>query len=150
MIRLANPDDVAAITACATEAYEKYVQRIGTKPAPMVADFAAAVGQENVYVSVDSADEVQGFIIFYPRTDHMHLENVAVTDSNRGKGIGRKLIEFCEQQAMKAGHDSVELYTNAKMTENLTLYPRLGYTVVGRGMQDGFDRVFFRKDLGQI
>ena len=42
---------------------------------------------------------------------------------------------------------AVELYTNAQMTENLSLYPRLGYAKTGRRMEDGFDRVFYRKEL---
>ena len=34
------------------------------------------------------------------------------------------------------------------MTENLELYPRLGYREVDRREEDGFSRVFFRKRLG--
>jgi hypothetical protein len=33
------------------------------------------------------------------------------------------------------------------MTENLTYYPRRGYTETHRMQQDGFQRVFFRKRL---
>jgi hypothetical protein len=31
------------------------------------------------------------------------------------------------------------------MTENLAYYPRHGYTKTHRALQDGFQRVFFRK-----
>ncbi len=30
---------------------------------------------------------------------------------------------------------------------NRSLYPRLGYSETGRRMEDGFDRVFYRKEL---
>ena len=33
------------------------------------------------------------------------------------------------------------------MTENLKLYPYLGYQELGRWNEDGFDRAFFRKEL---
>ena len=33
------------------------------------------------------------------------------------------------------------------MTENLTYYPRYGYTETHRAQQDGFQRVFFRKPV---
>jgi hypothetical protein len=33
------------------------------------------------------------------------------------------------------------------MTENVALYPRLGYSEVGRGRDAGYDRVYFRKDV---
>ena len=36
---------------------------------------------------------------------------------------------------------------NAAMTENLTLYPRIGYVEVARRSEDGFERVYFTKDL---
>lgn len=43
-------------------------------------------------------------------------------------------------------HDLVS--TNAAMTENLVFYPRLGYVEVDRGVDDGYDRVYFTKDVG--
>jgi ribosomal protein S18 acetylase RimI-like enzyme len=100
-----------------------------------------------LHVSTDDAGAVDGFIVFYPRGDHVHLENVAVSIGAQGKGVGKTLIDYCETSAWKAGHDRIELYTNEKMTENLTLYPHLGYVEIGRRREDGFDRVFFRKTL---
>lgn len=41
----------------------------------------------------------------------------------------------------------IRLYTNEAMTENLSYYPRHGYTETHRGEQDGFRRVFFRKQV---
>lgn len=39
----------------------------------------------------------------------------------------------------------MELYTNAKMTENLTLYARLGWRETDRRTEQGFERVYFEK-----
>ena len=33
------------------------------------------------------------------------------------------------------------------MTENIAYYPALGYAEIGRWEEDGFNRVFYRKDL---
>lgn len=33
------------------------------------------------------------------------------------------------------------------MTDNLSIYPRLGYVEVERRLEDGFNRVFFEKRL---
>ena len=41
----------------------------------------------------------------------------------------------------------IRLYTNAAMTENLSHYPRRGYTETHQAHRDGFHRVFFRKRL---
>jgi len=61
--------------------------------------------------------------------------------------IGRALIAHVEAMALAAGTRAVELYTNVNMTENQTLYPRLGYSEISRGVEDGFERVFYRKAL---
>jgi hypothetical protein len=41
----------------------------------------------------------------------------------------------------------VRLYTNAAMTENVGYYARHGYRETHRALDEGFDRVFFVKDL---
>ena len=39
------------------------------------------------------------------------------------------------------------LASNAAMTANLALYPRLGYRRTGRRVENGYDRVYFEKEL---
>jgi ribosomal protein S18 acetylase RimI-like enzyme len=143
-IRTAAPEDLDAIRRIARAAYALYVPRIGREPAPMVADFAAAIAAGQVWVA---GAPVAGFVVGYPRGDHWHLENVAVDPAEQGTGLGRALVMHAEAVARAAGGRAVELYTNAKMTENQALYPRLGYHETGRGAEDGFDRVFYRKTL---
>ena len=145
-IRPATLEDVPQVEACAEAAYEIYVEAIGKKPAPMVADFAGAQAAGQLHVA-EVNGEVAGFVVFYQRKDHVHLENVAVSPDHQGKGVGRALVDFVEQDALARGLAAVELYTNVKMTGNLTLYPALGYSEIGRWSEDGFDRVFFRKVL---
>ncbi len=114
----------------------------------MVADFASSVRDGHAYVALDRAGSVCGFSVFYPRGDHLHLENVAVAPGYQGRGLGKLLIEHCEQSARTLGCGAVELYTNEKMIENLGLYPALGYVETGRRHEDGFNRVYFRKIVG--
>jgi len=141
MIRQAVPSDEPAIRAIARASYTRYVAAMGREPAPMVADFGAQIAAGQVWVTEG------GFIVFFERDDAMFLENVAVHPDAAGQGIGKALIGHCEAVARKAGLPAVTLYTNAKMTANLSLYPHLGYAQVDRRMEDGFDRVYFRKCL---
>ena len=46
---------------------------------------------------------LQGFIVFFEEAGHMLLENVAVFPRASGRGVGRALIEFCEQANNPAG-----------------------------------------------
>jgi predicted N-acetyltransferase YhbS len=57
----------------------------------------------------------------------MFLENVAVCAATSGQGIGKSLIQFCEAEARRLGFATVHLYTHERMTDNLSIYPRLGY-----------------------
>jgi ribosomal protein S18 acetylase RimI-like enzyme len=145
-IRQARMTDLHGIRRCAEAAYGIYVPRIGKPPAPMVADFARLIGDGKVHVLSDGS-AIAGFAVFYLRGDHVHLENVAVHPDFQKRGHGARLIAYAEQFATEAGANAVELYTNIKMTENLSLYPSLGYEEAGRRHEDGFDRVFFRKIL---
>ncbi len=146
-IRPARQADVAALQACAESAYSIYVERIGRKPAPMIADFTTQIADGLVHVAADPDDRVAGFVVFYPRDNSMHLENIAIDPAHQGTGLGRALVAFVEDRARAVGLPSVDLYTNVKMTENQKLYPRLGYLEVDRRSEDGFERIYFRKDL---
>ena len=145
-IRKAVSSELESVRTCALAAYQMYVDRIGREPAPMVANFAASIKGGRLYIAGEEG-RLAGFVVFYAKSGQLHLENVAVSPDFQQRGIGKKLIEFVEQQARTAGYPRVELYTNAKMTENLGLYPRLGYQQFDRRIEDGFDRVYFKKDL---
>ena len=148
-IKPATIGDLAAIRSCAEAAYQIYVHKIGRKPAPMVADFEEAISKQIMFVArlEHAPSNIVGFVVFYKRGDHMHLENVAVDPQTQGKGVGRALISLVEQSAQAEGCKAVELYTNEKMTGNLTLYPKLGYGEIERRQEDGFNRVYFRKKI---
>ena len=146
MIRLAVASDEADIRDCAEQAYARYVPLMGRKPAPMVADFAAQIAAGQIYVVTDDPGGFQGFIVFYAEDAHIMLENVAVLPRAAGRGVGKRLIGFCEEAARQRGMN-VHLYTNEKMTENLSIYPKLGYVEVGRRTENGFNRVYFEKTL---
>ena len=142
----AQPADAAAVSGCVRAAYAEYVERIGREPAPMAADYAALIAAGEVWV-VRAGAAIAGVLVLRPQPPSLLLENVAVAPGQRGRGLGRALIAFAEERARAAGLDAVTLYTNERMTENLTLYPALGYTETGRGVEDGYARVYFRKPV---
>ncbi|WP_111733257.1 GNAT family N-acetyltransferase [Roseovarius amoyensis] len=146
VIRSADPDDEPAVRTCAQAAYAPYIPLIGKEPAPMMADFAAQIAASQVHVA-EEAGRFAGFITFFPEDGHMFLEAVAVSPAAKGRGIGGRLIGFCEDQARRLELASVRLYTNEMMSANLSFYPHLGYVETGRRHEDGYDRVFFGKRL---
>lgn len=113
----------------------------------MIADFASLVAQKKVWV-LDRSD-IDGFIVMYPKNDALQVDNVAVDPLLHGQGLGGALLAFAEDEAKRLGITELTLYTNAQMTENLSLYPSLGFREVGRRKEDGLDRVYFSKTLLQ-
>jgi GNAT superfamily N-acetyltransferase len=145
-LRRAQPADVAEIRAVAQAAYEPYVARIGRPPAPMTADYAAAVDRGEVWVAAaDGA--IAGLLVLVQFPDHVLLENVAVRPDVQGTGIGARLLALAEDQARHLGLSQIRLYTNVAMTENLAYYPRHGYIETHRAEDGGYSRVYFSKHL---
>jgi len=75
------------------------------------------------------ADELAGLIETIERPDHLLIENVAVAPAFQGKGVGRRLMAHAERLAVELGRTELRLYTNARFTENVALYRRLGYRI---------------------
>jgi ribosomal protein S18 acetylase RimI-like enzyme len=146
MIRPAVAGDVPAIDALVRDAYAMYVPRIGREPAPVTADHAGLVAAGRTSV-IEADDEVAGVIVLIPGGAHLLVENVAVAPKAQGRGLGRELMAFAERRAAQLGMAELRLYTNQLMTENLALYPALGYTETGRRVEDGFARVYFSKRI---
>ena len=145
-IRIATIEDRLAVEAIVKAAYIHFVPRIGREPAPMGDDYAALILTHRVHV-IESGGKVHGVLVLLHEKDAMLLDNVAVEPGKQGLGIGRKLLEFAEQMALKAGYHSIRLYTNEAMTENIALYSRIGYIETHRGEEKGLRRVYMTKQL---
>ncbi|MET0452029.1 MAG: GNAT family N-acetyltransferase [Mycobacterium sp.] len=145
-LRSATDDDVAGITRLVASAFGKYVERIGRPPAPMLADYAEVIRTSRVWV-IDDGSEIVGVLVTQAQSDHLLLDNIAIAPTVQGGGHGRRLLERADQDAREAGLSEIRLVTNEAMTENLEFYPRRGFQETGRGVQDGYRRVFFAKHL---
>jgi N-acetylglutamate synthase-like GNAT family acetyltransferase len=117
-IRGATAADLADVEQLITNAYMKYVQRIGRPPAPMTADYAAALVNSRIWVLV-RGDAIVGALVTEDRTDHLLLETVAVAPAAQGSGYGALLLDRAERDAAELGLPEVRLYTNEARTEFL-------------------------------
>lgn len=147
-IRQATKDDLPALRAIAADAYAQYVEVIGRKPAPMVDDFDARLKRGTIFVAtVQPENHVVGYAVIVNKADGFWLESIAVASASAGQGIGTALITHVE--AYLAGRTaSYQLYTNVKMVRNMRWYERIGFVETHRGVEAGFERVFYRKMLG--
>jgi GNAT superfamily N-acetyltransferase len=141
-IRPARPDEALAVTALVRAAYAPWVPRIGREPLPMADDYAARIAAGQVWV-LEVAGTIQGIVVLEDRSDGLLLDNIAV--ATKGAGHGRALLAFADAEARRRGHRKVRLYTNARMTENIALYRRLGFVETGRAHEHGLDRVYMEQ-----
>lgn len=145
-VRPAGADDLAQVHRVVEAAYEGYVARIGGRPAPMDADYAALVERGEVWVAEED-NAVVGVLVLRISDDAALLENVAVRPDRQRAGIGTRLIRLAEAMTLERGLRGIDLYTNAAMTENLEYYRRLGFEETRRAVEGGFDRVYLTRRL---
>jgi ribosomal protein S18 acetylase RimI-like enzyme len=145
-LRLARPEDAPAVSECVAAAYAHWVARIGRTPWPMLQDYAVVIRTSEVVVA-EQDGEVAGVLVLSETPEGFLVENVAVSPSRKGRGVGKTLLVHAEHEARRRGYTSLYLYTNEKMAENIALYARVGYLEYERRQEEGFRRVFMRKVL---
>lgn len=152
-IRRATVQDLSFLQAIVNASYSKYIERMGKPPAPMLLNYNELPKGQDIFVletiSEEKGSEIVGSItlVIDDADGAVKISNVVVGPAAQGRGFGRTLMDFAEAVAREKGIDSLVLYTNAKMHENISLYPRFGYIETERKSEDGYDRVYFRKQL---
>jgi ribosomal protein S18 acetylase RimI-like enzyme len=144
-IRTAVPADISALEEIAVKAYAPYVARMGQEPAPMRPNFVSHVAADKVFVWDEGG--VQAYAVVVIGDDEPVLDNIAADPAVQGQRLGSKLLAYIEAYLREDGFNACTLYTNVHMTENIVWYTRAGFIETGRGIQNGFERVFFRKTL---
>jgi ribosomal protein S18 acetylase RimI-like enzyme len=146
IIREAIASDADAVKACVVASFDIYTERIGKPPGPMLLDFPAEIEAGHVWLD-ETNGEVVGVLVQYETTQGFYIDTVAVVPHFQGTGVGKALLQFAEKEALRRGYDSIYLCTNVKMTENQIFYPRIGYVEYERKFDEGYDRIFYRKQL---
>jgi len=144
-IRLAQPDEAAEIAALVDAAYAMYVSRLGRKPGPMLDDYAARIAAGEAWIL--ECDGIVGLLVLVETNPGLMIHNVALLPQAQGQGFGKRLMAFAEEEAVRRGHSAIDLYTHVKMVENQARYLHLGYKETGRRVEEGFERVYMRKEI---
>ncbi len=89
----------------------------------------------NLYLIAESENQEVGFISFHTQNLLHHCGRVGeiqeffINQNNRGKGIGRQLIEKIKQYAEEHKLKSIEVTTNKRRVENVLIYENLGFVL---------------------
>jgi ribosomal protein S18 acetylase RimI-like enzyme len=147
--RLARSEEVGTLRQLVTDAYTLYIERMGKAPGPMLDDYARRVADGQAWV-LEIDHVIAGLIVLEDDGRSLLLDNVAVSPAAQGRGLGRRLIAFAEDEARRRGHVEVRLYTNVLMAENIVLYERLGFRKTELIREHGFDRQYMTKALDGV
>jgi GNAT superfamily N-acetyltransferase len=143
-LRRATADDLPAIRAVIAAAYARYLPRMDKPPAPMSRDYGPSIEAGTTWVT---GSPITAVLTLCPRDDHLYVENIAVDPSAQGRGLGRALMEFAEQEAARRTLNRMALVTHEVMTENQAIYARFGYVEIERRTEDGYRRIYLEKPL---
>jgi ribosomal protein S18 acetylase RimI-like enzyme len=103
-----------------------------------------------IYVA-GSGSEIAGFVILQVcGTFSGYIQTVCVSEENRGKGFGTRLIEFCEKRTLEFS-PNIFICVSSFNKGAYELYQRLGFRLVGileNFVKDGFDELLLRKTVG--
>ena len=87
------------------------------------------------YYIVQDGFHAIGFLAFYPREDHLYLSKFYLSEGERGKGYGKKMLDFCKQNAKNDGFDAIELNVN-KRNASAAIYERFGFKKIRSELND--------------
>ena len=130
-IRIAHSFDALVVQDISVEAYiPAYQAVIGAAPKPAHEDYTDRIERGEVWI-LDSEDGPSGVVVLEPTADYLLIYSIAVRPQHQGRGYGKLLLAFAEQQATVSGLPEMRLYTNRRMEQNLGFYRNFGYSETG-------------------
>lgn len=80
-----------------------------------------------IVMAVAAGERIGCCALVFIRPGVFEVAKMAVSESYRGHGIGRKLLEYTIAQARALGAHTLELASNAKLANAVHLYESLGF-----------------------
>ena len=123
--RRAGKADAGAVRQLTRDVYAKWITVIGREPMPMTDDYELAVANHWIDL-VEHEGALIGLVEMIPKSDHLHIENIAVAEIHQGRGLARHLFNRAIMLAKAAGLAEVQLLTNQAFASNVAMYEHFG------------------------
>ncbi|QDP41796.1 GNAT family N-acetyltransferase [Radiobacillus deserti] len=84
--------------------------------------------EEGTCYVAEEEDEIIGiYILYQTEWDKVEIVNIAVKESNQGKGIGKQLVLHAVDEARRLGYSKIDICTGNSSIGPLALYQKCGF-----------------------
>jgi ribosomal protein S18 acetylase RimI-like enzyme len=102
---------------------------------------------------VEIDKEVAGFVILQiGGTFKGYIQTICIDAVYRGRGIGKKLLQFCQERILKIS-PNIFICVSSFNDRAIRVYKEFGFKLVGEldnFVKDGFTELLFRKTVGPM
>ena len=99
-----------------------------------LSDADLAGEDKQIHIAAFDGCVIVGTIVFKPLSDGLvKLRQMAVADSWQGKGLGRQLVEFCEDMLRSRGFKRIEMTARVPLKDSMN---GLGIRLKGMLLED--------------
>ena len=107
---------------------------------------------KEIYV-LEMGNQLAGFVILQVCGSFKgYIQTLCVSESLRGKGLGKKILQFCEARILKIS-PNIFICVSVFNERALKLYSEFGFRLVGElpdFVRSGHTELLLRKTFGQI
>lgn len=83
------------------------------------------------YYTVFHEELPVGYMSIKPETEHLFLSKIYILSTYRGKGIGKRMMQFVLEKAKKYHLNKIRLTVNKYNTNSIKAYEKMGFKNVG-------------------
>jgi len=102
---------------------------------------------------VEIDNEIAGFVILQiGGTFKGYIQTICIDEAYRGRGIGKKLLQFCEDRILEIS-PNIFICVSSFNSGAIRLYKEFGFKLVGEldsFVKEGFTELLFRKSFGPM
>ena len=85
---------------------------------------------DKVIVSRGQNNEITGFVTYKESEKSVKIGLIAVSEKERGKGIGKKLLDYVEAKALDSGYEEIIVETQARNSSATNFYIKNSYSLM--------------------
>ncbi|WP_304199005.1 N-acetyltransferase [Flavobacterium alvei] len=109
----------------------------------------AGVSKEVFIIKINT--EIAGFVILQiDGTFKGYIQTICINENYRGKGLGKKLLTFCEERILKIS-PTIFICVSSFNAKALQLYIDFGFKIIGElpnFIKEGFTEILLWKTFG--